>query len=380
MNYFPAKCSDSTVCCHYADYKIILLLVRMNQIKKTPKLGYTTGTCAQAAAKGAVLMLAGRRIIKKVNIETPSSKRLNLKLIEQKIGKNFASCAVVKDSGDDPDVTDGIKIFAKVRYCDGKNIIIRGGRGIGKVTKPGLAVKIGESAINPVPIKMITRELLPFLPQDKGIEAIISAPEGARIAKQTFNSNLGIFGGISIIGTTGIVEPKSTSAYQRSLSLQLNVLTASRYTDVVLILGYVGEQYCKNKSLDKNLIIKIGDHVGYMLKECAQKKIKRVLLAGHIGKLIKIANGQFDTNIKYGDNRVETIGRFARNCGAGKEVIARILKQKTAEATIDILRENNLSGVFHEIAKKVMAQMNKLTKGKLACRCALLSLKSEELL
>lgn len=343
------------------------------------KKGFTTGTCAQAAAKGAIMMLNAERLIKEVYVETPSGKRLNLKLIDQQKGKSFASCGVIKDSGDDPDVTDGIKIFAKVRYCDDKNIVIRGGRGIGKVTKPGLAVRIGESAINPVPRKMIAHELRPYLPKDRGIEAVISAPDGARIAKQTFNSNLGIFGGISIIGTTGIVEPKSTSAYQRSLSLQLNVLKASGYKDVVLILGYVGEQYCKNKSIDKNLIIKIGDHIGYMLKECAQKKIKRVLLVGHIGKLIKIANGQFDTNIKYGDNRVETIARFARSCGAGKKVIARILMQKTAEATIDILRENNLSAVFQEIANKVVAQMNRLTHGKLICRCVLLSLKSEEL-
>jgi cobalt-precorrin-5B (C1)-methyltransferase len=348
--------------------------------KEKLKTGHTTGTCAQAAAKAAGLMLINKRVIKRVDVETPKGAHLKLDIIDQKIGRNFVQCAVVKDSGDDPDVTNGIRIYAKVKYSEKKGISITGGEGVGIVTKPGLALGVGEYAINPTPRKMIIKEVTPYLSKNKGIEVIISVPEGKKIAGSTFNSRLGIVGGISIIGTTGIVEPKSTDAYKKSLSLQIDVLKAAGNKKVTLVLGYVGEKYCKETlGLEGDSIIKIGDHVGFMLLECAKKDIKNVLLVGHIGKLVKVANGQFDTNIKFGDNRIKTIASYARLCGAKKEIVGEVSRQVTAEATVDILKRQNLTQTFDMVAKRAVEMINELLNSRLSVTCILLSLCGEEL-
>ncbi len=348
--------------------------------KEKLKSGFTTGTCAQAAAKAAALMLANRRAVKRVEVETPKGIHLNLKIIDQKIGRDFAQCAVVKDAGDDPDVTDGARICAKVRYFGKKRVFVRGGLGVGIVTRPGLAVSVGGYAINPTPKEMIIKEVSACLPEDRGAEVLISVPEGRRIAKRTFNERLGIVGGISIIGTTGIVEPRSTDAYKKSLSLQLDLLKAAGHKKAILVLGYVGDRFCKEAlKANPDSVIKIGDHVGFMLLECAKKKVRNVLLAGHIGKLVKIANGQFDTNIKSGDNRMKTIAHYAKACGAKQEAIKEILKQASAEATIALLRKYNLAQAFDMIAEGAVDAIDRFTKNKLSVRCILLSLCGEEL-
>lgn len=343
--------------------------------------GYTTGTCAQAAAKGAVLMLISQKTLKRVDVKTPSAKRLNLKLIGQKIGRNFAKCGVIKDAGSDPyDATNRIKIYARVAFSKNPGISIEGSKGIGKVTKPGLPINIGEYAINPVPRKMIIREIQGAgcrLQDKKGFQVIISAPEGEKIARRTFNPQIGIVGGISIIGTTGIVEPKSTEAYKASLSLQLDVLKAQGYKKPALVLGYVGEKFCKEKlKLNPETIIKIGDHVGFMLKECVKKGIKEVILAGYIGKLIKLTNNQFNTHIDQGDKRISTIAKYAKRCRAKKETINEILAQTTAEAAVAILEKNKLNKVFKRIEHDIMVKINRLTGNKLEVNCALLDLTS----
>lgn len=342
--------------------------------------GFTTGTCAQAAAKAASIMLAAGKPVRSVEVETPKGVRLNIKIVDQKMGKGFAQCGVVKDSGDDPDVTNGAKICARVRYSRGKGISLRGGEGVGIVTKPGLAVKVGEYAINPTPRKMITREVAACLSREEGAEVIISVPQGEKIARNTFNSRLGIVGGISIIGTTGIVEPKSTRAYKMSLSLQLDVLKAAGYKKAVLVLGYVGEKFCREElGLKSDSIVKIGDHVGFMFSECVNKKINKVLLIGHIGKLVKVALGQMDTNIKFGDRRIKTIMRYAHACGAKKEIIEEISRQISAEATIDILTKHSLTPVFDMIAKDAVNKINGFVNNRLSVGCILLSLEGKAL-
>ncbi len=344
------------------------------------KKGFTTGTCAQAAAKAAAIMLVTKRPVERVDIETPKGAHLDLRIIDQKIGADFAQCAVVKDAGDDPDVTDGIRIYAKVRYCDKDGISITGADGVGIVTKPGLALSVGEYAINPTPRAMIIKEVAPYVLKDKGMEVIISAPGGKEVAKSTFNPRLGIVGGISIIGTTGIVEPRSMDAYRESLSLQIDVLKAAGYKKVILVLGYVGEKFCKeNLKTNPDSIIKIGDHIGFMLLECVKKNIKMVLIVGHIGKLVKVANGQLDTNTKFGDNRIETIVHYARLCGAKKEIIEEVSGQISAEATVDILKKNSLTQTFDMIAKKTTDVINEFVNNRLSVRCILLSLSGEEL-
>ncbi len=325
-------------------------------------------------------MLINKKVVKRIDVKTPKGAHLRVDIIDQKIGRNFAQCAVVKDAGAEADVTHGARIYAKVRYSDKKGIFITGGEGVGMVTKPGLAVSVGEYAINPTPREMITKEVAPYLSKNRGMEVIISVPGGREIAKSTFNPRLGIVGGISIIGTTGIVEPKSTDAYKKSLSLQIDVLKAGGYKKVTLVLGYVGEKFCKERlGYKPDSIIKIGDHIGFMLLECAKKNIKSVLLVGHVGKLVKVANGQLDTNIKFGDNRIKTIAHYAGLCGAKNEIIEEVSRQASAEAAVDILKKYNLTQTFERIAKRTVDVLKKLVNNQLSVRCILLSLSGEEL-
>ena len=342
--------------------------------------GYTTGTCAQAAAKGACLMLATQMVVDGVEVTTPSAKKLSLGLVDQQLGKDYAKCAVIKNSGDDPDITNGAKIYAEVRTYPRGGVTIKGGEGVGKVTKPGLAIEVGEWAINPVPRRMIFEEVSKFLPKNKGLEVTISVPGGEDLAKRTYNPKLGIMGGISIIGTTGIVKPKSQDAYKASLALELDVLRAQGDKNVVLILGYVGEKYCRETlKISENSIIKIGDHTGFILKECVKKGINEVLLIGHIGKMIKIANNQFDTHCKFGDGRVDGMARYAKLCGADEKAISDIMKQATAEATIEILKKAKLDNVFKLIAQAVSAKTEEFINNRAKIKCIVLSLKGDVL-
>ncbi len=342
--------------------------------------GYTTGSCAQGAAKASALMLLIGKPLDWVEVETPSRIKLRLPVIDPEIGDRYARCGVVKDSGDDPDITHGAKIYATVRFSDRRGVTIRGGKGVGMVTKPGLAVPVGEHAINPTPREMILREVSRLLPDDQGLEVIITVPNGEALAERTFNPRLGIIGGISILGTTGIVEPRSIDAYKTSLSLQLDVLKAAGHGRATFVLGYVGERFCKKiLGLPDDSIIKIGDHVGFMLEQCVEKGIEEVLLIGHIGKLVKVAGGQFNTHCRFGDRRMETIAHYATRCGASREVIEAILQEKTAEATIRILKENGLTKVFDDIARKVVWRARNLVREKLRIRCILLSLEGEVL-
>ncbi len=342
--------------------------------------GYTTGSCAQGAAKAATLALLGRRSVDEVEFETPSGIKLLLPVIDTEVGDRYARCGVVKDSGDDPDITHGARIYATVRFSNRPGVTIRGGKGVGIVTKPGLAVPVGESAINPIPREMICREVSSLLQAGQGMEVTITVPEGEALAPRTFNPRLGIEGGISIIGTTGIVEPKSISAYRTSLSLELDVLRAQGLATVTLVLGYVGERFCRNVlRLPDDSVIKIGDHVGYMLDQCGEKGFKEVLLVGHIGKLVKVAGGQFNTHFRFGDHRIEIIADHARRCGADQELIAAVRGQTTAEATIDLLREDGMMNVFDAIVKEVTLRVRNRVGGRFRLRCILLSLKGDVL-
>ncbi len=342
--------------------------------------GYTTGTCAQGAAKASAKMLVTGRHVDDVEVETPSGVKLRLSIIDSEIGDHYAKCGVIKDSGDDPDTTHGARIYAMVRFSSAPGVTIKGGEGVGVVTKPGLALPAGEYAINPTPREMIRRDVSQFLPGDRGLEVIITVPDGEALAKGTFNPRLGIVGGISILGTTGIVEPKSIDAYKTSLSLQLDIFKAAGRGKPVLVLGYVGARFCREVlGLPEDSIIKIGDHVGFMLDQCERKGMEEVLLIGHIGKLVKVASGQFNTHSRFGDRRIETIAHHAIRRGASREIIETILRETTAEATIRILKENGLGKVFDDIAREVVVKSRNRVGGKLGIRCILLSLEGEVL-
>jgi len=340
--------------------------------------GFTTGACAQAAAKGSALLLLNQKMIYSVEVELPNKEMSVFTLIDQEFERDYARCAVIKDAGDDNDITDGIKIYCEIRKSGDSTIAIKGGKGVGIVTKPGLAVPVGEHAINPVPRKMIDRDVGALLSQDVGFVVEISAPEGVAIAEKTFNPRLGIKGGISIIGTTGIVEPKSKEAYMASLALEINVVKASDRGVVFLASGYIGEDLLKNRfGVDDGAIIKIGDHVGFMLHECVKRDIEMAVLVGHIGKLAKVAAGLFNTHSKTGDARLETIAAYAASCGASSEIVNRILGLELSEQAVEILRENNIMPAFDRIAKRVVERSVEYCRGKMKISCIILSLNGD---
>ena len=348
--------------------------------KPKGKIGITTGSCAQAAAHACAVMLSTGKKIDTVEIELPNKMRRTVLLVNQKISQDYACCGVIKDSGEEEkDVTNGIEISCRIRKTNEPGIVLKGGDGVGKVTRPGLAVGVGEWAINPIPWKMIMRDVSEILPKEgKGFEVEISVSEGKRIAQQTYNPRLGVEGGISIIGTTGLVKPKSQESYKKSLLAELNVSVATGYKNIFIASGYLGERLLTEKyNISDQQIIKVGDHVGFMLEQCASRGVKKAMLIGHIGKLVKVAAGLFNTHSKTGDARMETIAAYAALNGASQDLIKAILNVTLAEATIDLLKENNLLCTFDTIAKKVTQRCRQLCREKIEIVSVLLSLKGE---
>ncbi len=367
---------------------------------KTRKLrtGYTTGTCAAAAAKAAAAMLFSGNLIDKIGVTLPagtggSRKLAAFRITDQELDKTAARCCVVKDAGDDPDVTDRAKICAIVEEkgngdmdggregCDGRGgrgIILTGGEGVGTVTKRGLQVKVGEAAINPVPRRMILDEVKKVLPDGKDVKITIYVPGGQELSKRTMNRKLGIVGGISILGTTGIVEPRSKEAFKASLLPQIDVAMANGFDEVVLTPGNIGERNAISCGIPENAVIQMANFVGFMLEACADKGIKKALLFGHIGKLCKLAGGMLDTHSSKGDNRLEVIVSHARKLGANKDILELITDANTTETALEILQENGLgSNVFDSIARSASIKAFGHTGGRLVVGTALLSLSGE---
>ena len=340
--------------------------------------GYTTGACAAAAAKAACLMLFSQQPVEIVEISLPAGKELKLSTLERFFGLETASCAIQKDGGDDPDNTHGLKILAQVKKLlnyDQDRIIIRGGDGVGVVTKPGLQIPVGEAAINPIPRLMIRQEVEKILPPGYGVEVIISVPGGEEVAKRTFNPRLGIMGGISILGTTGIVKPMSEEAFKASLALQLQVAVAKGLKEIVLTPGNIGEKIAKEKlNLHPEAIVQMSNFVGFMLDECRKNGIEKILLLGHHGKLVKVAGGIFHTHSRVADAKKEIIASYAVLVGADRETVAQILAANTAEEVLEIIEGKGLLEVFNLLAEKVSQKVSQHVYEEIEVGCILVSL------
>lgn len=312
---------------------------------KKLKYGYTTGSCAAAAAKAAATMLLTNSKLEKVSILTPKGIILNLDVLEILIGREV-SCAIKKDSGDDPDITNGIMVYAKVKKSHKKGVNILGGLGVGRVTKKGLEQPIGEAAINKVPRKMIENEVLSViddLDYPFGLDVEISIPEGVEVAKKTFNGRLGIEGGISILGTTGIVEPMSEKALTDSIRLEMKVLYENGKEYISVTPGNYGEAFAKstfNVNIEDS--VKCSNYIGEALDYAEEFKFKGLLLIGHIGKLVKLAGGVMNTHSKYADCRMEIISCYAALEGASRDTLNRLINAITTDEAIDILEETML--------------------------------------
>ena len=322
---------------------------------KKLRFGYTTGTCAAAAAKAATLYLLTGRAPKTVQIHTP--KGIDLKLpVEEAAREGSASrCAVRKFSGDDPDVTDGALVFATVTISETPGIHIDGGQGVGRATKPGLKVPVGAAAINPGPRAMIeqaVREALDQIEEVQGVDVVISVPEGEALAQKTFNPRLGIVGGISILGTSGIVEPMSEEALVDSIRLEIRQRKAIGDQRLILAPGNYGTDFLRDTfGVDEERIVKVSNHIGKALDTAVEVSFSEVLLAG-IGKLVKLSGGIMNTHSREGDGRAELMAACALRAGADGDTARAILECVTTDEMLRIIREKGLL----DRAMEVMAQ------------------------
>ena len=317
---------------------------------KRLRLGYTTGSCAAAAAKAAAWMLLTGRRKETITLDTPKGIRLELAVREITMRADSVSCAIEKDSGDDPDVTKGTLIFASVRRTDEPGVHIDGGEGVGRVMKPGLDQPVGAAAINSVPRKMIeenVREVCMLVGYDGGIDVTISAPEGEALAKKTFNPRLGIEGGISILGTTGIVEPMSEQALVDTIHVELRQRRESGADYVLLAPGNYGADYIKGTmGIDPATAVMTSNFIGDALEMCRELGFHGALLIGHIGKLVKLGGGMMNTHSKYGDCRMEIIASHSAALGLRAERTEEILHCATCDDALRILDEEGLKDAF----------------------------------
>ncbi len=321
---------------------------------KKLRLGYTTGSCAAAAAKAAAVMLLTGRRLETVALLTPKGIRLELEVREVETGPGYVSCAIAKDAGDDPDVTDGALIFARVSRREEPGIVIDGGPGVGRVTKPGLDQPVGAAAINSVPRRMIREnleEVCALADWSGGLEAVISVPEGERLAKKTFNPRLGIAGGISILGTTGIVEPMSDGALVGTIRAELSQRRAAGDRYVLLTPGNYGSEFIRDGlGLDPALAVQTSNFIGDALDLCRELGFSGALLVGHVGKLVKLAGGMLNTHSRWGDCRMEILAAHAGAAGAPPERLGALLECAACDDALRILRE---AGVYRETLERL---------------------------
>lgn len=345
------------------------------------RYGFTTGSCAAAAAKAAAYMLLSGRQKNTITIETPKGIPYTAEILEITRGEKAVQCAVRKDGGDDPDITSGALIYAEVSLTDhtrmqatDTRIHIDGGIGVGRVTKQGLDQPVGNAAINHVPREMIAKEVLEVcdLMDYKGnLQVIISVPEGETIAKQTFNPRLGIVGGISILGTSGIVEPMSNQALLDTIRVELNQRRAEGFDYIAVAPGNYGLDFMKKAygyDLDKS--VKCSNFIGVTIDMAVECGFTRMLLTGHIGKLIKVAGGIMNTHSKEADCRMELLSAFAIHEGAGADVAAKILDCVATEEAVRLLWEaGKQQEVMDYAMERIMFYLNKRAGGRMQIDC-----------
>ncbi len=333
---------------------------------KRLRFGYTTGSCATAASKAAALMLITGRPLEQIEIDTPKGWKLTLTVEDMTILEQAVSCCVVKDGGDDPDVTHGLKIYSQVTWRDDDQIVIDGGAGVGRVTRKGLPMEIGMAAINPVPRKMITEAVRSVIGFHRGVDVKISVPLGEIVAQKTFNPRLGILGGISILGTSGIVEPMSEEAYKESLAIELNLMVQEGRKEMVMVPGNYGRDLVRDYlKIDPEYIFKFSNFIGYILDEALDKKVERVLLVGHVGKLIKVAGGIFHTHSKVADGRLEILTAHLALMGVEALDLKKVMESNTTEEAVEFIYEKGYEGVFTILAEKITEKCRQRTYEKI---------------
>ncbi len=326
---------------------------------KALREGFSTGSCAAAAAKAAAAAVVTGRPQTEVEIDLPIGRRVSFAVNHCSLENGLARCSIIKDAGDDPDCTHGAEIFAEVRLRPEPGVTIDGGEGVARVTRAGLGIEIGLASITRVPLKMITEsvtEALTVAGRARGAEVLIAVPRGLEMAKKTLNHRLGLIGGISILGTSGIVKPYSTAAYKVSIVNSIDVAVAAGLTEVVITTGGKSEEYAQRVwALPEMAFAQMGDWVGFTLTYCKKKQLKKVNIAGMIGKLSKVAEGEFYTHARQSTVNLDGLAAIAVECGAAAEVVDKIRRGNTAREAQEIVLAHNVVGFFDRIAEKVSA-------------------------
>lgn len=337
--------------------------------------GYTTGACAAAAAKAAAEVLLSQERVIQIEIPLPTGQRVRLSVGRCEIRPDWVRCSVVKDAGDDPDVTDRAEICASVEWKEEGGIAIEGGEGVGIVTKPGLELPVGSAAINPVPRRMIREAVTEALGDaltERGVKVVITVPAGEAYARRTLNHRLGIVGGISILGTTGIVVPFSSAAYTASISQALAVAVATGCQEVVLTTGRRTERFAQALlNLPEEAFIQVGDFMDFALEDCARRGIQRATLCVMIGKLSKLAAGHLQTHVSNSLMEQSFLAGIAAESGADPATVREISEANTGRHFAEIARARGLTRAFDLMCERAAGNCRTYVGGKLAIQCLL---------
>ena len=341
-------------------------IVRNNKKLRT---GITTGTCAAAAAKAACCLLLRGADCQEVFIDVGRDDPLAVAVSKSECFDHGATSSVIKDAGDDPDVTDGLEICVTLTKTE-SGFIIDGGEGVGRVTKPGLQIPIGHAAINPVPLRMIEHEVRGVCQEcnyEGGLRIVVSVPNGKEIAKKTMNERLGIISGISILGTTGIVEPMSERAIVETIKAEMNIHIAEGSDSLLVTPGNYGREFARTElGLDIVHAVKCSNFIGEMLDYAVFRGVKKLILIGHAGKLIKLAGGIMNTHSRYADCRMEILAVHTAFCGGSREIVQAVMDCITVEAAIALLRPQPFYETLQQnIAKKIAYHINARTGNEL---------------
>ena len=345
---------------------------------KKLRLGYTTGSCAAAAAKAAAWMLLTRQKKETISLHTPKGIDLNLTVHNAVMGEDRASCAIEKDSGDDPDVTKGTLIYATVALRDTPGIRIEGGRGVGRVTKPGLDQPVGAAAINSVPRQMIRENLeqvCRMADYHGGLFVEISVPEGEALGEKTFNPRLGIVGGISILGTSGIVEPMSEDALVKSIEVEMRQKVAEGAEYLLITPGNYGAAYLReHMDLPLGKSLKCSNYIGQTIDMAQGLGVKGILFVAHIGKFVKVAAGIMNTHSRWADGRAEILAANAIRAGISLEGAKALLDTVTTEEALGILRREGLmEKTMAELMARIHSSLNHRANGSMQLEAVVFS-------
>ena len=345
---------------------------------KALRKGYTTGSCATAAAKVAALMVLRQHLIHQVSIVTPSGVTLRLAVESPHVEGAQAVAAIRKDGGDDVDATHGMLIFARVTLNDRGTIALSGGEGVGTVTRKGVGLPVGSAAINRTPRQTIEAAVREVIGPNRGADVEIFAPEGEERAQKTYNGRLGILGGISIIGTTGIVTPMSEESWKRSLALELEMKRAAGLERVILVPGNHGERFVREHlpGLDADSVVTMSNFVGYMIEEAVRLGFKQIVLIGHPGKLIKIAAGIFHTHSHIADARMEVMVAHLALLGAPLPLLQVVSECTTTEAAMEHIDAFGFQHLYNHLAQRIclrVVEMLRFTKNPPECDAIMFS-------